>query len=671
MPTLQGAGVDGNNQACHQEKVEELLQRRVEPYERVIEALEDRQKLYDDQESRVSHLARALEAQEHKTHEFYSKLQAASKRCSVEEEQEHESSRRVLAERCSLEQQIAELQQEVALRSSREDSLQKRVTLMENELSTMHQKCALMDSVEERAHSMQQEAASYRESRALLEEKLEEQTCEASKCREEVSRLRDDHKRELEQVQQQLFGEQHSSLELRSSQQAREDAAMDEEVERRLRQQKFEEMARQISSLEGEVASGRSLLDIERQHRRDVERKFEEEQLQTLHSIFDEHRQTIKTLREDVAGGKKELQVEHARASELQHEVQTLRGQLGQEHEDDKMCKHRETQGSEIKDENQRLLEQNEALRAQLQTMQQETRKMAEHYGREFGQHSQNEHLNSQERTQLQQQAGELRGELAKALQQLREVQMAEEQAVKSCTSMRDAAERSEDLQRQLLQAQDEVRTFHETRGKLNSEIERLTSKFRGDILKEGGRASEMEAVLEDRNQEIKLLMYRVQELSSKYTATRSDPIDVVVAKWVQGYKPAVPFFRLAQGVYLFGRRQVSCKIANDKPVFRVGGGFIGFDKFLELYASEELERLLSYDMYEKSGEPKFVEAQKIRQAWEESGQLDEVRDRVDHSRPKSSSRGPSTGRQHHGGHRSMEELHSARSPVNRSLVVY
>ena len=35
----------------------------------------------------------------------------------------------------------------------------------------------------------------------------------------------------------------------------------------------------------------------------------------------------------------------------------------------------------------------------------------------------------------MQQQAGELRGELAKALQQLREAQMAEEQAVKSFVS--------------------------------------------------------------------------------------------------------------------------------------------------------------------------------------------------------------------------------------------
>merc|ERR1712087_191079 len=110
----------------------------------------------------------------------------------------------------------------------------------------------------------------------------------------------------------------------------------------------------------------------------------------------------------------------------------------------------------------------------------------------------------------------------------------------------------------------------------------------------------------------------------------RGDTIDIVLSKWINGYKPAVPFFRLAQGVYLFGKRQVICKISNDKPVFRVGGGFVGFDKFLELYASEELERLLAYDVDERTGEPKFVDAQRARQVMEESGVLEEFRERAE-----------------------------------------
>merc|ERR1719359_2077648 len=120
--------------------------------------------------------------------------------------------------------------------------------------------------------------------------------------------------------------------------------------------------------------------------------------------------------------------------------------------------------------------------------------------------------------------------------------------------------------------------------------------------------------------------MYRVQELSSKYTAAKGDTVDGVLAKWINGYRPAVPFFRLGPGLYLFGRRQVICKISNEKTVFRIGGGFIGFDKFLELYASEELERLLNYEVDERTGEPRFVEAMKVKQIMKESGMLVEMR---------------------------------------------
>jgi len=100
-----------------------------------------------------------------------------------------------------------------------------------------------------------------------------------------------------------------------------------------------------------------------------------------------------------------------------------------------------------------------------------------------------------------------------------------------------------------------------------------------------------------------------------------------VLAKWVDGFRPAVPFFRLSQGLYLFGRRVVTCKVAGEKPVIKVGGTFIGFDKFLELHASEELERLLNFDMDERTGLPKFLEAQQIVQAMDKMGVIDEIRE--------------------------------------------
>lgn len=202
---------------------------------------------------------------------------------------------------------------------------------------------------------------------------------------------------------------------------------------------------------------------------------------------------------------------------------------------------------------------------------------------------------------------------------------MLQEQTAKSLAAARTTIEQYEDIQQQLLQSQADVRESRASREMLRREMDRVTAKFQEHVQLSDSRAAEIEKVLENRNQEIKLLMYRVQELSSKYFPVKGDEIDAVLAKWVNGYRPAVPFFRLSHGHYLFGRRQILCKISNDKPVFRVGGGFIGFDKFLELYASEELEQLLNYEIDERTGQPKFLEALRVRNAMKESGALEDI----------------------------------------------
>ena len=53
-----------------------------------------------------------------------------------------------------------------------------------------------------------------------------------------------------------------------------------------------------------------------------------------------------------------------------------------------------------------------------------------------------------------------------------------------------------------------------------------------------------------------------------------------------------------------------------------------GFEKFLEQFASEELERLLTYELDERTGEPKFLEGLKAKQLIEDSGLVEELRQR-------------------------------------------
>mmetsp|Transcript_42449 Transcript_42449/g.79713 ORF Transcript_42449/g.79713 Transcript_42449/m.79713 type:complete len:735 (-) Transcript_42449:39-2243(-) len=599
--------------ATQRAQFEEMVQRRIEPYERVIAALEEKQKLYDDQELRVKRLAKALEEQEQKTHEFYTKLYETSQRCSQEVEAERELAHKAVVSRSGLEREVAELQQEVDLRKTHEESLQKRIALMENELSVVHQKCVLIDSIEEHSQSMQREVQAHKEMRAIMEEKLQAQGREAARLQEELHGVHTDHRKEFERVNGLLLEERRIVEKFRSMHAGLEDAARDKEVEYRLRQEKHEELTRQVSSLESEVMSTRALLEQERAHRKEAERRFEDQELKSLHAVFDEHRQSIRELREENRKLKQLAQEEQGRADSLDGQIENLHAEVARERLQSSELRQRLELQTTVREENEALRTQHEELRAQVNSMQQETRRMTEHYEREFGDQARAEELLSQERGERQQEIGHLQAELSRAKQHvhelMHELQMQQEQMSQSFIAMRETADRSEDYQRHLQHTQEELRGYQ------------------GETYRASQRTAELQQLLEDRNNEIKLLMYRVQELSSKYTPVRGDNTDSVLAKWVNGYRPAVPFFRLAQGSYLFGRRQVSCKIANDKPVFRVkSGNFISFEKFLELYASEELEGLLNYEIDERTGEPKFAEAQRVRQLMEVSGAFERLR---------------------------------------------
>lgn len=255
---------------------------------------------------------------------------------------------------------------------------------------------------------------------------------------------------------------------------------------------------------------------------------------------------------------------------------------------------------------------------------------MAEHYELELAEHAKSLRQLLEERDAATRDLSAARIQHSEASARANELHADHAQMGRALDLAREAAKRCEELQMQLDAAKEELRSHTQARDGLSGEMQRLTQQFQVDQREHSSKVSELEATLEDRNNEIKLLMYRVQELSSKYVPVRSDPVDTALAKWINGYRPAVPFFRLAQGQYLFGRRQVLCKISNDKPVFRVGGGFIGFDKFLELYASEELERLLSYEMDAKTGEPKFIESQRALQELDQSGVLEDLRERAE-----------------------------------------
>eukprot|EP00931_Biecheleriopsis_adriatica_P100310 TRINITY_DN7554_c0_g1_i1.p1 TRINITY_DN7554_c0_g1~~TRINITY_DN7554_c0_g1_i1.p1 ORF type:complete len:954 (+),score=283.51 TRINITY_DN7554_c0_g1_i1:370-2862(+) len=608
---------------------EEAVKLRLEPYERTIAALEERQRLFEDQETRIRALTKALEEHQSRANALLSQLQESEQRAKAEADQERENARQVSSTKAAQQQRISELEQEVSLRRAHEESLQQRVALMESELVVVHQKCAAASATDEEAKAVITEVQGLKLQRQQLQEQLQEQGRELSLAQEENWQLKEDRGREVDKaramVERETLMKEQMQLELLQTQ----DLLRDKEAEGQLANEKVENLKRNLTTLNEEVTSLQALLDRERKHRAELDTKLGELELGKLHSTLDEHKVLVRGLRTELEKARQELNEERGRCNNMETEMAAAKKDLvrGQRQVDE--FRHQITSQDELREEIRTLSERNESLRDQMKLVQQESRKVTERFEREIAEYLKAQKLATKEKETKLDAMGELREQMASAVRRAEEVQHLQEQTARALESAKEGAQNSEDVARQLFQVQEELAASLADRNELHDHVERITGKFREDVFTQDQRHAELEGLLEDRNNEIKLLMYRLQELSSRYVPVKGDAIDMILSKWINGYRPAVPFFRLAQGLYLFGRRQVTCKISNDKPVFRVGGGFLGFEKFLEQFASEELERLLTYELDERSGEPKFAEGLKAKQTMEESGLIEELRQKA------------------------------------------
>eukprot|EP00928_Gymnodinium_smaydae_P054574 TRINITY_DN38320_c0_g1_i1.p1 TRINITY_DN38320_c0_g1~~TRINITY_DN38320_c0_g1_i1.p1 ORF type:complete len:408 (-),score=122.48 TRINITY_DN38320_c0_g1_i1:51-1274(-) len=76
------------------------------------------------------------------------------------------------------------------------------------------------------------------------------------------------------------------------------------------------------------------------------------------------------------------------------------------------------------------------------------------------------------------------------------------------------------------------------------------------------------------------------------YEPARGDAVDELLAEHIESSCPAVPFYRLSAGVYLFGTLKVTCRRApTGRLVFRVGGGYCSFESLLQQYGPSELAK--------------------------------------------------------------------------------
>ena len=65
-----------------------------------------------------------------------------------------------------------------------------------------------------------------------------------------------------------------------------------------------------------------------------------------------------------------------------------------------------------------------------------------------------------------------------------------------------------------------------------------------------------------------------------------------------------VMFTRESEGVYKFGTKRIIIKIEQDKVIVRVGGGYLEFDEFLELYGAGEIEKVSKIRYIDTSKSP-------------------------------------------------------------------
>jgi hypothetical protein len=75
------------------------------------------------------------------------------------------------------------------------------------------------------------------------------------------------------------------------------------------------------------------------------------------------------------------------------------------------------------------------------------------------------------------------------------------------------------------------------------------------------------------------------------YIPVKGDPIDEMMAKYLNECPYYVPVKRLGEGQYMYGSKKIFAKIMNGKLIIRVGGGYMLIDEFLKNYAEQERDK--------------------------------------------------------------------------------
>jgi chromosome segregation ATPase len=194
-----------------------------------------------------------------------------------------------------------------------------------------------------------------------------------------------------------------------------------------------------------------------------------------------------------------------------------------------------------------------------------------------------------------------VQAELAKVQEELRaskdensQLQIKQSELASIVVTLDAQVTRLTDVEQQL-QAQLEIVAQHEAeRERQRTDVAEMTEKFTAAMEKWKKEKHEIISSTSEKDREMRKLLMRIQELGIGYVPVKNDPVDQALAEMIAAYAPPVPFFRQQPGVYLFGTRQCVAALQADALVFRIGGGFLQYEAFVDTYGPEEREKLLA-----------------------------------------------------------------------------
>lgn len=136
---------------------------------------------------------------------------------------------------------------------------------------------------------------------------------------------------------------------------------------------------------------------------------------------------------------------------------------------------------------------------------------------------------------------------------------------------MLDVEADHEDLKMQLEDLLNQIKELEDKIINWQDEVERLK------LEEEERRRLELEA---RKNQPVAA----APVVAKKYKMVKGDAIDEMMAMYIDQFNLDVPFYRISEGVYMFGTKRITAKIMNGKLVVRVGGGYMLIEEFLQTY---------------------------------------------------------------------------------------